>query len=189
MNKAHKTAVLLLIICLLASIVVVMRRNKAYKTIVTHTHHVTMPDSQGDVIIKGGHLHEYSKNKVNEVIITAHKSVFSIAVNTLSCTQVICQIIYKTKHRAVINAQYALVDRKNKKIAFKGTVDGTFEEITLHGQNIVYNFETGIITTQHPITYIHPSGYFTAGTSSVDSKNKSIEMNNGIYSEFSQLQS
>lgn len=139
----------------------------------------------GDVIVKGACMHEYSKDQRYEAIITTDQSTFTAATNMLSCLSITCTIMHNTKPCAYIKAQLADIDRIHKKVFLNGTVDGHMDEITLQAKNIVYDIATGIIATEQPVTYAHPSGFFTAEASTIDTKNKTIKMSGGVYTEFS----
>ena len=139
----------------------------------------------GDVIVKGACMHEYDKDQRYEAIITTERSMFTAATNMLSCQSITCTLMHNAKPYAYIKAQLADIDRLHKKVFFKGTVDGHMDEITLQAKNIEYDIATGIITTKQPVTYTHPSGYFMAEGSTIDTKNKTIKMNGGVYTEFS----
>ena len=85
-------------------------------------------------------LHEYSKNRDYELVLTAKLSVFNHRAETVTCQGVACTVLKNAVDIGAWYAQQSTVDRINKTITCTGSVHGRFQDVTFQGNNMVYNF-------------------------------------------------
>ena len=135
------------------------------------------------VTIKQITLHEYSKKKDYELILTADQSSFNHHSETVACQSVVCTILKKNSDIAALYATQAIINRTLKIITCNGPVHGQHQGITLQGNDIAYNFEDQIMTTQQPMIYRFKGLSLTAGQSTANIEAQSIEMWGGVTTE------
>lgn len=130
-------------------------------------------------------LHEKSEKNNLTFILNAQTSDFNHATNTITCYGVLCVFEQKKAHIGQFTAQKAEYNKPSKQGRIDGSVHGTFKDLKIEAQDLCYSHKDQILSTKKPATYTHPHFFCTAGESTINLAHNSIQLTNGVYTEFS----
>jgi len=186
LNNKIKKYIFLLIFCVLIIFIIYFftRKNPTLDIpdilVIKETAVINKPD----VTVKNFTFKEYDKKREYSLMVNTCEGTFFHATNTALCDTITCTVLKNNIEVAHIHAQHALIKRDVQEIFFTGPVNGNFKDILLESTDLCYNFSSHTLTTTKKITYSHPHALFSAQKSTLDIKNFSISMHDGVYSEF-----
>lgn len=141
------------------------------------------PDENAEIVIKDLILKEVEKHKGLEVTINASEGKILNSTDKIECKNISCSLNNDHKKIADLRANNAIIQKTTKNVFLSGTTVGHTYDMTIHGQDISYNYSSQMLTTDKEVCYAHQLFSLVAQKSCVDLKNSKILMSGGVRSE------
>lgn len=137
-----------------------------------------------EIIIKDLILKEIEKHKSLQVIINAHEGKIIHSDNTIECKKIKCSLCDKNRQIADLMSENATIDKTTKNVLLNGETIVHFDNMTINGNDIYYNYSNQTLNTDKKTKYNHPNFNISAQQSRIDFKKNEINMSGGVKSEF-----
>jgi LPS export ABC transporter protein LptC len=136
-----------------------------------------------EIIIKDLILKEIEKHKGLQVVINACEGKIIHSEDKIECTNIKCFLSSQEKEIANLVANTAIIDKASKNIFLSGDTVVRFNDITMIGQDVFYNYSSQVLSTKEQTKYCHPNFFVLAQQSTIDIKKNIICMGGGVKSE------
>jgi lipopolysaccharide export system protein LptC len=160
----------------------------AWLYITSHIAQTTAPkkhnsSQSSSISIKNLLLHEQGGIKNFNLVIHAKDTHIDHSSDSIVCTTISCTIHHHSKPIAHIKAQHAFLNKLKQSLLVHKSVSGEWHDITLQGQELLYDYALQQITSLQPIVLRHKFFTLHANKSTVNLATHTLELDQGVYSE------